>query len=77
MIFCAWYDRINDKVLNAGKIWCGSPAREGHETYALFKDTNGNLLPKRWYLYTIHHDARRILYEDIPEVVRLAYILSQ
>lgn len=64
--------------MDAATHWVGRPMADREKVYALFHQTNVPTdLEQRWYVYGISHDAVRILYKDLPEAVRMAYLLIQ
>jgi hypothetical protein len=71
MFSCLFREDIG--VVNGDTEWIGSPKNEGDVVYALFDHSTKGYNTKRWYCYTIHHDAMYVA--EVPEVVRLAHML--
>lgn len=56
--------------------WRGKPSTEGMEVYAAWPAVGG-ILEDRWYKYTRTVDAVFKHFDQLPEAVRLAYMLIQ
>lgn len=77
MIMSARYLRDTGEVTEVADHWVGRPQSENEAVYALFRSAGDGLLPERWYVYGISHDAIALQPKDLPEVVRLARMLIQ
>lgn len=74
----ARYDTAANVLMDVSTSWVGRPLTDREKVYALFDRAGTPLEGKEpWYVYGISHDAIHIKYEDLPEVVRMAYLLMQ
>lgn len=75
MIMSALYIPFCDQVVKVSTHWVGRPSTEDEVVYALFASANQEVMSDRWYIYTTSRDAVAVTYENLPEAVRLAYML--
>ena len=57
-------------------IWHGKPSMSDMVVYTAWPAVGG-VIAERWYKYAQDHDARLTRYDQLPEAVRLAYMLMQ
>lgn len=76
MIMSARYSLASNVVTEVAHHWVGRPKGEDELVYALFEAT-GDVLDQRWYVYTSFRDAVSVNYDNLPEAVRLAYMLVE
>lgn len=73
----ARYDTTTQELMEASPKWVGRPMLDREQVFALFYSVSGDPKDTRWYVYGVSHDALPIDYDKLPEVVRMAYLLTQ
>lgn len=69
----ALVDKESGELIKVSKLWVGGAVKAHQSIYAHFIENS--LVVDRWYIYEHDHDARLVAYEDLPEAVRMAYLL--
>lgn len=74
-VFFAVYDTVDNEVVRTSEQWPGTPN-------SVYRPVYGIKLKGRWHKYTANlgdfrYDAEAVNERNVPEVVRLAHMLSQ
>lgn len=77
LLFSAKYNKATDTLGEVSSTWVGKPIADNEQVFSLFAASFGSWEEARWYVYDKTRDARHVGYDNLPEAVRMAYLLIQ